>query len=182
MTDGEMFDRSQEQNGGKRRRRDRASGRAQDAMLARGGPVAAVLSLQRAAGNAAVAGLVERSPIFDVIARPAPSLGSSIRRDMEQTLGHDFSDVRVHTGTQAAESARSVGATAYTVGSNVVLGDGASLAGSAGRGLLAHELTHVVQQRQGPVDGTPAPGGIKVSDPSDRFEREADEIGRQVSS
>ncbi len=39
--------------------------------------------------------------------------------------------------------------------------------------MLAHELTHVVQQRGGPVDGTPAPGGVRVSDPSDRFEREA---------
>jgi uncharacterized protein DUF4157 len=42
-----------------------------------------------------------------------------------------------------------------------------------GRTTLAHELTHVVQQRSGPVDGTAAPGGISVSDPSDRFEREA---------
>ncbi len=39
--------------------------------------------------------------------------------------------------------------------------------------MLAHELTHVVQQRSGPVDGTPTGGGVKVSDPSDRFEREA---------
>ena len=39
--------------------------------------------------------------------------------------------------------------------------------------MLAHELTHVVQQRRGPVDGAPAAGGINVSDPSDRFEREA---------
>jgi hypothetical protein len=39
--------------------------------------------------------------------------------------------------------------------------------------MLAHELTHVVQQRSGPVDGTPSGGGIQVSDPSDRFEREA---------
>ena len=43
----------------------------------------------------------------------------------------------------------------------------------AGRTTLAHELTHVVQQRSGPVDGTSAGGGIKVSDPSDRFEQEA---------
>jgi hypothetical protein len=42
-----------------------------------------------------------------------------------------------------------------------------------GRTMLAHELTDVVQQRNGPVDGTPAGGGIQVSDPSDRFEREA---------
>jgi hypothetical protein len=39
--------------------------------------------------------------------------------------------------------------------------------------MLAHELTHVVQQRSGPVDGSPAGGGIQVSDPSDRFETEA---------
>jgi hypothetical protein len=39
--------------------------------------------------------------------------------------------------------------------------------------MLAHELTHVVQQRSGPVEGTPTGGGIQVSDPSDRFEREA---------
>jgi hypothetical protein len=43
----------------------------------------------------------------------------------------------------------------------------------SGRHMLAHELTHVVQQRSGPVDGTDAGGGVKVSDPSDRFEREA---------
>ena len=46
-------------------------------------------------------------------------------------------------------------------------------ASTEGRTTLAHELTHVVQQRSGPVDGSSAPGGIKVSDPSDRFEREA---------
>lgn len=45
---------------------------------------------------------------------------------------------------------------------------------SAGRHLLAHELTHVVQQRSGPVDGTPAAGGISISDPSDRFEQAAE--------
>jgi hypothetical protein len=43
----------------------------------------------------------------------------------------------------------------------------------AGRITLAHELTHVIQQRTGPVDGTAAPGGIRLSDPSDRFEQEA---------
>ncbi len=43
----------------------------------------------------------------------------------------------------------------------------------AGQTLLAHELTHVVQQRSGPVDGTATGDGVKVSDPSDRFEREA---------
>jgi hypothetical protein len=124
----------------------------------------------------------ERSPVLDVIARPGKPLDPPVQRDMEQALGHDFSDVRVHSDRQAQQSAHSVGASAYTVGSNVVLGQGASLSGTRGRELLAHELTHVVQQRKGPVSGTPAPGGIKISDPSDRFEREADRVGREVAS
>ena len=97
-----------------------------------------------------------------------------VRTDMESRLGHDFSDVRVHDDTAAASSAHAVNAHAYTVGSNVVFQrDKYDPSSVEGRTTLAHELTHVVQQRSGPVDGTSAPGGIKVSDPSDRFEREA---------
>jgi hypothetical protein len=93
---------------------------------------------------------------------------------MEARLGQAFGDVRIHTGSAADQSAKSVQAQAYTVGSNVVFRDGAYDPSSAGgRNLLAHELTHVVQQRSGPVDGTPAAGGVRVSDPTDRFEREA---------
>jgi hypothetical protein len=67
-----------------------------------------------------------------------------------------------------------VNAHAYTVGHNIVFQrDRYDPASDHGRTTLAHELTHVVQQRSGPVDGTDAGGGIKVSDPSDRFEREA---------
>jgi hypothetical protein len=94
--------------------------------------------------------------------------------DMEARLGHRFDDVRVHTGEAADRSARAVQAHAYTVGSDVVFSNGTYDPSSvAGRTLLAHELTHVVQQRSGPVDGTPAAGGVRVSDPGDRFEREA---------
>ncbi|MGH9003945.1 MAG: DUF4157 domain-containing protein, partial [Acidimicrobiia bacterium] len=86
-----------------------------------------------------------------------------------------FGDVKVHTGGKASESAKSVHAQAYTVGNDIVFsGDNYAPESSAGKRMLAHELTHVVQQRQGPVDGTPMPGGIKVSDPSDRFELEAE--------
>jgi len=96
------------------------------------------------------------------------------RTEMEGRLGQDFSDVRVHTDSAAHESASSVNAHAYTVGSNVVFQRGRYDTDSTeGKTMLAHELTHVVQQRSGPVDGTDAGGGIKVSDPSDRFEREA---------
>lgn len=64
----------------------------------------------------------------------------------------DFSQVRVHTGPKAAESARALGAKAYTVSNSVVFGDGQyTPESSAGRSLLAHELTHVMQQRTSPA-------------------------------
>ncbi|MGH8905071.1 MAG: DUF4157 domain-containing protein [Egibacteraceae bacterium] len=95
--------------------------------------------------------------------------------------GHDFSDVRVHTDGKASESARSVQAHAYTVGNDVVFQGGQySPETDAGKRMLAHELTHVVQQRSGPLDGTPAPGGIQVSDHSDTFERAAERSADQV--
>ena len=98
-------------------------------------------------------------------------------------MGQDFSDVRVHTGDAADASARSVSAHAYTVGSNIVFQRGTYDPGSSqGRTLLAHELTHVVQQRSGPVEGTPAAGGVSVSDPSDRFEVEAARNADRVMS
>lgn len=137
----------------------------------------AVLGLQRAVGNKATGALLEedRSPVHDVVGSGGGSpLPTDVRADMESRLGHDFGDVRVHTDSRAHESAQAVGAHAYTVGRDVVFQrDRYDPASDQGRTTLAHELTHVVQQRSGAVDGTPAPGGIRVSDPSDRFEREA---------
>jgi hypothetical protein len=75
-------------------------------------------------------------------------LDHQTRRFMESRFGHDFSHVRVHTDSRAAESARAVGALAYTVGQDVVFGAGRFSAQSIeGKRLLAHELTHVVQQK-----------------------------------
>jgi hypothetical protein len=141
---------------------------------------ASLLAMQRSAGNRATADLVgqSRSPVHGVVAQPGRPLQPALQREMEQALGHDFSSVRIHSDARAADSARSVDAAAYTVGENIVLGQGTTITGASGRRLLAHELTHVVQQRRGPVDGTPAPGGILVSDPSDRFEREADRVSK----
>jgi hypothetical protein len=138
---------------------------------------AGMLGLQRAVGNAGVGAVVdeERSPVHDVISSGGGSpLDADTRADMEARMGSDFSDVRVHTDGKAHESARSVNAQAYTVGSNIVFQRDRYDPGSeGGRHMLAHELTHVVQQRSGPVDGTDAGGGVKVSDPGDRFERAA---------
>lgn len=137
----------------------------------------AVLRLQREAGNAAVSELLtERDPhgIDRVLQSGGRALDSTTRVQMEPALGADFSDVRIHTGPAADASASSLGAHAYTMGNDIVFADGAyDPASSGGQTTLAHELTHVVQQRSGPVDGTATDTGVSVSDPTDRFEREA---------
>jgi hypothetical protein len=77
-------------------------------------------------------------------------LPKSERAYFEPRFGQDFSQVRVHTDTRAAESARAVNARAFTVGQDVVFGSGHYASGtSEGQRLMAHELTHVVQQNVG---------------------------------
>ncbi len=74
-------------------------------------------------------------------------LDSSTREVMESRFGHDFSKVRIHTGEMAHRSANNVNALAYTIGDDIVFEEGQYQPDtSAGRRLLAHELTHVVQQ------------------------------------
>ncbi|WP_416069155.1 DUF4157 domain-containing protein [Streptomyces buecherae] len=118
---------------------------------------------------------VQRSVVHDVLRSPGRSLDQGTRAEMEARLGADFSDVRIHTGSSASASAAEIGARAYTSGKHVVLGDG-----GGDKHTLAHELTHVIQQRQGPVAGTDGGGGLKVSDPSDRYEREAEAHATRV--
>ncbi len=135
-----------------------------------------VLRLQRAVGNAGASSLLQQDDagIPDVVSSGGQALDPDVRTDMESRLGHDFGDVRVHTDDRAHQSAQAVNAKAYTVGSHVVFQRSQyDPSSDAGKTTLAHELTHVVQQRNGPVDGTDTGGGLKVSDPSDRFEREA---------
>ncbi|MFI5901884.1 DUF4157 domain-containing protein [Streptomyces cyaneofuscatus] len=140
---------------------------------ARAAASASGASEQAAAEEAA--GEQQRSPVHDVVSSGGGApLDTDTRADMESRMGADFSDVRVHHDSAAHESAKGVGAHAYTVGNNVVFQrDAYDPSSPQGRTTLAHELTHVIQQRNGPVEGTEAPGGIRVSDPSDRFEREA---------
>jgi hypothetical protein len=157
---------------------------------------ASILAMQRAAGNAAVSrmlaglghghdrghsrgepGPVQRSTVFGVLRSAGRPLDEAIRSEMEARLGADFSTVRVHADTAAQQSAAQVGARAYTSGEHVIIGQG-----GADRHTLAHELTHVIQQRRGPVAGTDNGDGLRVSDPSDRFEREAEQNARQALS
>lgn len=84
------------------------------------------------------------------LASPGMPLEPALRQDMEQRFGHDFSQVRVHSGATAGQSARDVNANAFTVGHNMVFGAGRFDPGTQpGRRLIAHELTHVVQQGNG---------------------------------
>ncbi|MHC3461551.1 eCIS core domain-containing protein [Streptomyces flavovirens] len=164
------------------------AGRPAEAPRGRG--TEGLVDLQRTVGNAAVvrmlqrerhrhgegrghqlptAAPVQRSAVHDVLRAPGRPLDGPLRQEMESRLGADFSDVRLHTGSAARDSAAEVGARAYTSGSHVVIGDG-----GGDKHTLAHELTHVIQQRQGPVAGTDNGSGLSVSDPGDRFEREAE--------
>ena len=146
---------------------------------------AALLHLQRSAGNSSVSALLqeeERSPVKDVVGKGGGEpLEAATRGFMEERFGQDFGGVRIHTDAKAAESARSVNAQAYTVGDDIVFQEGRFQPETdAGRHVLAHELTHVVQQRSGPVAGTPAAGGISISHPSDAFEQEAEHTAAKV--
>ncbi len=90
------------------------------------------------------------SIVGDVLRSSGQPLDRATRAFMEPRLGRDFSSVRVHTDGKAAESAEAIHARAYTLGSDVVFASGAYAPRSpAGLRLLAHELTHVAQQRDG---------------------------------
>ena len=98
---------------------------------------------------------------------------------MEPRFGHDFSSIRVHADQQAGLSAAAMGARAYTVGRHIVMGSGEYQSASpAGRRLLAHELTHTIQQDEsarGPAES------LTLGDPNASAEREADQAASTVA-
>jgi hypothetical protein len=142
----------------------------------------ALLALQRTVGNGAVAAMVtadespvQRASVQDVLDTSGSPLAPSTRAEFETRLGADFGDVRVHTGADAKQTAAGIGARAYTSGNHIVIGEG-----GGDKHTLAHELTHVIQQREGPVSGTPVGGGLSLSDPTDAFERAAEATAHAV--
>lgn len=109
--------------------------------------------------------------VHEVLRSPGQPLDPTTRVFMESRFGHDFSHVRVHTGTRAVKSAQTVSAQAYTVGRDVVFGAGQYNPGTLhGQALMAHELTHVIQQRGASMA---AVEGLKVEPSDSPFEREA---------
>jgi len=103
--------------------------------------------IQRFTGQAAPGAVDALASVERALASPGRPLEPALRQDMERRFGHDFSRVRVHAGAVAGQSARDVDAQAYAVGHDLVFGAGRFAPSThAGRRLLAHELTHVVQQ------------------------------------
>jgi hypothetical protein len=114
--------------------------------------------------------------VHQVLSSPGQPLDPGTRAFMEPRFDHDFSRVKVHLGAAAEQSAWEMNAHAYTVGHNMVFDAGRFAPGTQeGRRLIAHELTHVVQQG--------ALGQVKptfISRSSDRLERQADDVSTAI--
>jgi hypothetical protein len=101
-------------------------------------------------------------------------LSDGVRQTMESSLGSPLDDVRLHTDGESASLNERLGARAFTTGSDIFFG----ASGSPGdQGLLAHELTHVVQQRS--MSGS---GPLTVGPDGDQYEQEANQVASQVTS
>jgi len=144
-------------------------------------------SLQRMAGNAAVTAVLQRkagsedeldgSGVSDAISRSGEKLDQSTSSRLSSGFGVDPSGVEL---VRDDASTTGVQAKAYTVANKIVVPSSFDTSSTDGQRTLAHEFTHVQQQASGPVDGTPAAGGVSVSDPSDRYEREAESNADRV--
>ncbi len=129
-------------------------------------------TLQRASNGQASSDIAPPI-VHEVLRSPGLPLDSRARAFMEPRFGHDFGKVRVHTDDRANRSAQAVNALAYTVGPKIVFGAGLYQPGSAsGRQLLAHELTHVVQQQGQAFPEHP----LRIGPSSDSHEQEAERM------
>lgn len=171
---------------------------AEGPVLRRKGGAAAVLQRQREIGNAAVARLIlQRKGEGDGVAGRAVAaevedeiqrargggraLDRGARAQMEGALGADLSGVRVHTDGRADQLNQALEARAFTTGQDVFFRQGQYDPGSAGgRELLAHELTHVVQQGGAAAQGDAVQAKLTVGAVDDEYEQEADQVARQV--
>jgi hypothetical protein len=108
-------------------------------------------------------------------------LDGNIQARMSEVTGQGFSNVKVHTGPASHTLNEQLNAKAFTTGSHIFFRNGAyNPNSSSGQELLAHELTHVIQQRSGAVGS--GGGRMTVNAPGDRFEQEADAVAKAVTS
>jgi Domain of unknown function (DUF4157) len=115
--------------------------------------------------------------VHEVLRSPGQPMDPGTRSLFESSFGHDFSQVRVHTDANASESARTITARAYTVGRNMVFGSRQYAPDTAsGRRLIAHELTHVIQQGSVGYDpGQP----VELASSDNGYERAAETAAGQ---
>lgn len=115
--------------------------------------------------------------VHEALRSPGQPLDADVRAFFEPRFGHDLTHVRLHKDVLAAQSAKAVNASAYTVGSNIVFGAGAfDTTRSSGKQLIAHELTHVLQQAGDTGDPT------KVSGPDDPAETQASSVAESLAA
>lgn len=109
------------------------------------------------------------------------NLDSNLRALMGRAMSQDFGDVKIHTSPEANALSEQLSAKAFTIGSDIFFRQGAYNPGSSsGQELLAHELTHVIQQRSGMIsDGSER---MIVNAPGDAFEQQADSVAKAVMS
>ena len=153
-----------------------------------------ILNMQRTHGNQAVqrmianiqrSSLMDGGPIGSELSDEinskrggGGSLDSQVQAEMSQQLGRDFSDVNVHTDSQADGLNQSLGAKAFTTGTDIFFSQGAYQPGSdEGKRLLTHELTHVIHQ-----DGSNPSGDLTLGPADDSYEREADQVAETAMS
>ena len=118
--------------------------------------------------------------VHETLRSPGEMLDRETRAFFESRFGQDFSGVRIHTDSRAAESARAVNALAYTVGRDIAFAPGRfAPATTEGRRLLAHELTHTLQQPHRSSLGA-VQTKLGVGDPGDTYEREADRVASRI--
>lgn len=136
-----------------------------------------LLQMQQTAGNRAMQRMLAQGAKSAPVQRKGSSnMPGDVRAKMESALGADFSDVSIHEGSEAS----SVGALAYTQGSEIHFAPGRYAPNTReGQELLGHELTHVIQQRQGRVKPTTEVNGLPVNDDAG-LEKEADSMGRRA--
>jgi hypothetical protein len=173
---------------------DRSCGEAHAATVSRSkngnasGVEASLLRLQRTFGNQYVSRVIDRMQDggesseanvereIDGARGSGRGLDHTVRGQMESSFGVDFGNVRVHTDERADNLNHALSARAFATGQDIFFRQGEYNPGtSSGRELLAHELTHVVQQNGGAVKTK-----LSVSDPGDAHEIEADQIAKMV--
>lgn len=173
------------------RRRSEPDGRSESHAPPGVGGAAHVARLQRTVGNRAVQRLLAQREAaegsFRVDEETASritsarsggrALDAGIQENMSRSMGYDFSGVRVHDDRESDQLSGQLSAKAFTTGQDMFFRSGAyNPASSAGQQLLAHELTHVVQQGTGQVRSSGS--GMQVNAPNDSFEQEAHAAAR----